>query len=66
MVEATGRVNIEKKMGHATCQKAVYYEDQKKIVLTGDPVVWQKNPCPGKQIIMFLDEDRSVVEGDSR
>lgn len=42
MVEATGRVKIEKEDGHATCQKAVYYEDQKKIVLTGDPVAWQK------------------------
>lgn len=67
MVEATGRVNIEKEDGHATCQKAVYYEDQKKIVLTGDPVAWQKGTrVSGKRIIMFLDEDRSVVEGDSQ
>ncbi len=67
MVEATGRVKIVKEEGHATCQKAVYYEDQKKIVLTGDPVAWQKGTrVSGKQIIMFLDEDRSVVEGDSR
>lgn len=67
MVEATGRVNIEKEDGRATCQKAVYYEDQKKIVLTGDPVAWQKGTrVSGKQIIMFLDEDRSIVEGDSR
>ncbi len=67
MVEATGRVNIEKADGHATCEKAVYYEDQKKIVLTGDPVAWQKGTrVSGKRIIMFLDEDRSVVEGDSQ
>ncbi|MBS0168807.1 MAG: hypothetical protein JSR62_00515 [Nitrospira sp.] len=67
MVEATGRVKIEKEDGHATCQKAVYFEDQKKIVLTGDPVAWQKGTrVSGKQIIMFLDEDRSIVEGDSR
>ncbi len=67
MVEATGRVNIKKEDGHATCQKAVYYEDQRKIVLTGDPVAWQKGTrVSGKRIIMFLDEDRSVVEGDSQ
>lgn len=67
MVEATGRVTIQKEDGHATCQRAVYYEDQKKIILTGDPVAWQKGTrVSGKQIIMFLDEDRSVVEGDSR
>lgn len=67
LVEATGRVNIEKEDGRATCQKAVYYEDQRKIVLTGDPVAWQKGTrVSGKRIIMFLDEDRSVVEGDSQ
>ena len=67
MVEATGRVRIEKEDGRATCQKAVYYEDQKKIILTGDPVAWQKGTrVSGKRIIMFLDEDRSVVEGDSQ
>lgn len=67
MVEATGRVKIEKADGRATCQKAVYYEDQKKIILTGDPVAWQKGTrVSGKRIIMFLDEDRSVVEGDSQ
>lgn len=67
MVEATGRVRIEKEDGRATCQKAVYYEDEKKIILTGDPVAWQKGTrVSGKRIIMFLNEDRSVVEGDSQ
>lgn len=67
MVEATGRVNIKKADGQATCQKAVYYEEQRKIVLTGEPVAWQNGTrVSGKRIIMFLDEDRSVVEGDSQ
>lgn len=67
MVEATGRVRIQKDDGRATCEKAVYYEDQKKIILTGEPVAWQKGTrVSGKRIIMFLDEDRSVVEGDSQ
>ena len=67
MVEATGRVRIEKEDGRATCQKAIYYEEQKKIILTGDPVAWQKGTrVSGKRIIMFLEEDRSVVEGDSQ
>ena len=60
-------MRIEKEDGRATCQKAVYYEDEKKIILTGDPVAWQKGTrVSGKRIIMFLDEDRSVVEGDSQ
>jgi len=67
MLEATGRVKIEKEDGRATCRKAVYYDAEKKIVLTGDPVAWQKGTrVSGKRIIMFLDEDRSIVEGDSQ
>jgi lipopolysaccharide export system protein LptA len=67
MVEATGRVKIEKEGGTATCQKAVYYEEGEKIVLTGEPIAWQKGTkVTGKVITMYLAEDRSVVEGESR
>ena len=67
MLEATGRVKIEKEDGRATCRKAIYYDAEKKIVLTGDPVAWQKGTrVSGKRIMMFLDEDRSIVEGDSQ
>jgi lipopolysaccharide export system protein LptA len=66
MIEATGRVRIEKDSGSATCEKAIYYHDGDKIVLTGDPVAWDKGTrVSGKQITMFLTEDRSVVEGGS-
>jgi len=65
-IEATGRVKIEKDSGSATCEKAIYYRDGDKIVLTGDPVAWDKGTrVSGKQITMFLAEDRSVVEGGS-
>ena len=65
-IEATGRVKIEKDSGNATCEKAIYYQDGDKIVLTGDPVAWDKGTrVSGKQITMFLAEDRSVVEGGS-
>jgi lipopolysaccharide export system protein LptA len=65
-IEATGRVKIEKDSGSATCEKAIYYHDGDKIVLTGDPVAWDKGTrVSGKQITMFLGEDRSVVEGGS-
>ena len=66
-IEATGRVKIERDAGNATCQKAVYYSDEDKIVLTGDPVAWDKGTrVSGKRITMFLSEDRTVVEGGSR
>lgn len=65
-IEATGNVKIERESGNATCQKAVYFSDDEKIVLTGDPVAWEKGTrVSGKQITVYLAEDRSVVEGGS-
>ena len=65
-IEATGRVKIERDAGNATCQKAVYFRDEDKIVLTGDPVAWEKGTrVSGKRITMFLAENRTVVEGGS-
>lgn len=67
IIEATGQVIIEKADGRATSRKAVYNEDERKIILTGDPVAWQHGTCvSGKKIIMFLDDDRTIVEGGSR
>ena len=66
-VEATGRVRIEKDEGRATCTKAIYYADEEKIVMTGNPVAWQKGTrVTGKRITMYLIEERSVVEGGSK
>ncbi len=65
-IEATGRVKIERENGNATCEKAIYYREEDKIVLTGSPVAWEKGTrVSGNQITMFLAEDRSVVEGGS-
>ncbi len=67
LIEATGRVKIMKEDGQATCRKAVYHGDEDKIVLTGDPVAWQKGTrVTGQKITMYLGEDRSVVEGGSQ
>jgi lipopolysaccharide export system protein LptA len=66
-VEAIDHVQIKYAGGNATCQKAVYFSDGDKIVLTGDPVAWEKGTrVSGKQITIYLKEERSVVEGDSR
>lgn len=67
LMEATGHVTIEKDGGRATSQKAVYYVTDKRIVLTGDPVACQRGTrVSGERITMFLDEDRSEVEGGSQ
>lgn len=66
-IEATGKVKIFKADGQATCKKAVYDGASEKIVLTGDPVAWQKGTrVTGQKITMYLAEDRSVVEGGSK
>ena len=51
--------------GVATAEKAVYYQDSEKIVLTGNPVVKDNDRFEGggNTIILFLKEDRYVVEG---
>ena len=68
LIEATGKlVTIEKSEGKATCRKAVYFGDEDKLVLTGDPIAWEKGTrVAGTTITMYLAEDRSVVEGGSR
>lgn len=66
-IEATGRVKIERQAGNATCRKAVFYQKEQKIVLTGDPVAWERgNRVTGDRIIMYLDQDRTVVDGRSK
>lgn len=67
IIEATGQVRIQKADGQATSHKAIYNEDERKITLTGNPVAWQHGTCvSGKKIVMFLDDDRTIVEGGSR
>ncbi len=67
IVEAKGQVRIKKGEGKATCQHAVYYKDEEKAVLTGSPVAWQKGTrVSGPRMTLYLEEDRSVVEGGSR
>jgi lipopolysaccharide export system protein LptA len=63
-IVATGDVKIIRAEGGvATGQKAVYYQLDEKLVLTGKPVVKQKNNfVEGDRITLFLKEDRSVVE----
>lgn len=53
----------------ATGQKAVFYESEGRIVLTGSPKVHQgEDFVEGDEITVFLNQDRSIVksEGNSR
>ncbi|MBL7212983.1 MAG: lipopolysaccharide transport periplasmic protein LptA [Desulfobacteraceae bacterium] len=63
-IVAMGEVRIKRTQGGvATAEKAVYYQSEEKMVLTGKPVVRQgKNFVEGDRITLFLKESRSVVE----
>ena len=65
MITATGEVKISRKNGgDATADKAIYYQVDEKLVLTGNPTVKQgTDSVEGSQITLFLREDRSIVEG---
>jgi lipopolysaccharide export system protein LptA len=61
---ATGGVKIQRPDGEATAEKAVYHQDDEKVVLSGKPVIKRGNDIvEGKIITLFLKENRSIVEG---
>lgn len=64
-IEALGNVVIDRvEGGVATAQKAVFYQKEEKIVLTGGPVVKQgADSVEGDRITLFIKENRSVIEG---
>jgi lipopolysaccharide export system protein LptA len=63
-IVATGDVRIVRAQGGiATAEKAVYYQRDEKMVLTGSPVVKRGDDfVQGDRITIFLRENRSVVE----
>ena len=66
-IVATGNVVIHRSDGgSATAEQAEYFQEEEKIILTGGPVVKQESDVvKGDRIIIFLKEDRIVVEDSS-
>ena len=64
-IVATGKVRISRQAGGlAMAEKAVYYSEDERVVLTGKPVVKQGDDfVEGSTITLFLKENRSIVEG---
>ncbi len=62
---ATGGVKISQPDGGlAMAEKAIFYQNDEKVVLTGKPKVKQENYfVEGCRVILFLKEKRYVVEG---
>jgi lipopolysaccharide export system protein LptA len=63
-VTAEGNVKIQQGPRIANCQKAIFYNLDQKIVLTGDPkVIEGNNTVSGDEIIFDIEQNRFEVKG---
>jgi lipopolysaccharide export system protein LptA len=63
-IYAVGNVKVQKEDRALFSNEAVYLDDEKKIIFTGNPkAIEGENVITGKQITLFLEDDRAVVEG---
>ncbi|MGC9021997.1 MAG: lipopolysaccharide transport periplasmic protein LptA [Dissulfurimicrobium sp.] len=66
-IVATGHVRITKGGKVATGEKAVYEKQAEKITLSDSAQVWEgPNRVKGNVITLFLNENRSVVQGGGK
>ena len=65
-VIAGGNVKIQQGLRVASCQKAIFYNLERKVVLTGDPKVWEgENMVSGEEILFDVERNRVEVKGGS-
>ncbi|NSW85755.1 MAG: lipopolysaccharide transport periplasmic protein LptA [Syntrophobacteraceae bacterium] len=63
-IEVEGDVRVAQRDKIATADRAVYYHQEQKIVLMGNPTVSQgHDKIQGRLITLYIDQGRSVVEG---
>ncbi len=63
-VTAGGNVKIQQGLRVANCEKAIFYNLDKKVVLTGDPKVWEgDNSVSGEEIVFDIEQNRIEVKG---
>jgi lipopolysaccharide export system protein LptA len=65
---STGNVRIiTRDCRTGTARRAEYHDLEQRVVLTGNARVWQEdNVVSGDSIVIYLSQDRSVVEGGSQ
>lgn len=63
-VVANGNVKVQQGLRLANCQKAVFYNLERKIILTGEPKVWEGvNMISGDEIVFDIARNRVEVKG---
>ena len=64
-IVARGNVRMVQENREATCREATYYHREGTVVLRGKPVVREgENRVSGKRIVYYIDEHKSVAEGE--
>ena len=64
---AVGNVRIDQGTRWATGGRAVFDQEKRVLLLTDDPVLHDgPNQITGERVVVYLDEDRSVVEGGEK
>lgn len=62
---ATGKVRFEQGNRSGTADRADYFESEQKLVLTGNPRVWDTqdhNELTGEEIVLMLKEEKVFVK----
>jgi lipopolysaccharide export system protein LptA len=63
-VEASGNVKMSQENRIATGKKLVFYNPEQKIVMTGNPKIWQgDNLISCEKVTVLLEEDKIFFEG---
>jgi outer membrane protein assembly factor BamD len=63
-VIASGNVKIQQGLRVASCKKAVFDNPEQKIILKGDPKVWEaENMVSGEEILFDISRNRLEVKG---
>ena len=66
-VEAKGNVSLTQGGRTATGDEAIYLRDSGKVIMTGNAILSEgKNIIKGDRVIVFLNEDRGVVESNTK
>jgi lipopolysaccharide export system protein LptA len=66
-IEAVGNVRIVQLNRIVTGEKAVYFQNEQKIIVTGDPVLKEgENVIKGDRVVVLLDENKGIVESSKQ
>ena len=64
IIHIIGHVELRQLDKRASSREAYYYHDEERVVLEGDPVIWEKDyQVTGTRMTLFIRENRSIVEG---